>query len=187
MKRQATLATSEGKQKDVIWVTRRGAAIACLAAVLCVAGGQMPITGAADNDFQFERSEVTIETDTRKHVFRVELALTAAQRAQGLQDRRFLPEDSGMLFIFEETAPIHMWMKNTLISLDMIFVDASGKIVSIAERTEPMSLDTVSSAGPAKGVLEVRAGTARRLGIAPGHRLLHARLDAAAKRPAPKR
>lgn len=162
--------------------TRRAVVLACATLVAISAIGRVSVGRAAENEIRFERSEVVIETATGTHNFQVELALAPRQRAQGLQDRRFMAEDAGMLFIFDDMAPIHMWMKNTLIALDMIFVDAEGRVINIAERTEPMSLDTVSSAGPAKGVLEVRAGTARRLGIRPGDRLVHRLLEAGASR-----
>jgi len=106
-------------------------------------------------------------------VFTVEVANTWMQRRQGLQNRRTLPRDAGMLFDFRKPQPVSMWMKDTFLSLDMIFIDADGIIFSIAENTEPMSLDAIGSGAPVLAVLEVNAGTVTRLGIRPGDRVHH--------------
>ena len=107
------------------------------------------------------------------HVFAVELAVSEDARARGLMFRRELPEGRGMLFKFEPDQVITMWMQNTYVSLDMIFIRGDGRILRIAENTEPLSTRTISSGGAARGVLEVVAGTARKLGIAPGDRVAH--------------
>ena len=114
-----------------------------------------------------------IVSKTGVHVFSVELAVTDEQRARGLMERRSLPEGRGMLFKFEPEQIIQMWMRNTYISLDMIFIRNDGRILRIAENTTPLSDNIISSGGPARGVLEVIAGTARKLGIAPGDRVAH--------------
>jgi uncharacterized protein len=85
--------------------------------------------------------------------------------------RKELPEGQGMLFDFEREQPVSFWMHNTYISLDMIFIRGDGRILSIAENTEPMSDRLVPSGGPVRAVLEVIAGTAGKLGIAPGDRV----------------
>ena len=122
----------------------------------------------------FERDRLAIETaDGRRHSFEVELALTGAQRAQGLMYRRSLAEDGGMLFLYGGAGVLSMWMKNTPIPLDMMFIAPDGLIVEIAERTVPYSLETISSRFPASAVLEVNGGTVARLGIQPGDRVLH--------------
>ena len=108
-----------------------------------------------------------------RHDFRIELAVTPEQRAQGLMHRRSLAPDAGMLFVYARTREVAMWMKNTFVSLDMLFISAEGEVVRIAERTEPLSLTTIRSGSPVKGVLEVVAGTVARLGIRPGDRILH--------------
>ena len=107
------------------------------------------------------------------HVFAVEVARTDEERRTGLMYRKTLPEGRGMLFDFSPPQEVTMWMKNTYISLDMIFIGPDGRILRIAENTEPQSTRTIASRGPAKGVLEVVAGTARKLGIAPGDRVGH--------------
>ena len=87
--------------------------------------------------------------------------------------RRKLAPDAGMLFDYKVPQRITMWMKNTYIPLDMLFIGAGGRIVNIAERTVPRSLAAISSDGNAQAVLEVNGGTARRLGIRPGDMVLH--------------
>ncbi len=114
-----------------------------------------------------------IATRTGVRVFAVEIARTDEERRTGLMHRRHLPEGRGMLFDFSPPQEISMWMKNTYISLDMIFIDADGRILRIAEDTEPESTKIISSRGPARAVLEVIAGTARKYGIAPGDRVGH--------------
>jgi uncharacterized membrane protein (UPF0127 family) len=114
-----------------------------------------------------------IVTGNGVHSFAVELAVNDADRAKGLMFRRELPEGRGMLFDFERDEDVAMWMKNTYISLDMIFVQADGRIRRIAENTEPFSLATIPSGGPVRGVLEVIAGTAKKFGIKPGDRVAH--------------
>jgi hypothetical protein len=84
-----------------------------------------------------------------------------------------MPLAAGMLFDFERTEPITMWMKNTFISLDMLFLDRAGIIVHIARNTQPQSLRHISPGRPVRGVLEVNAGTAARLRIKVGDRVLH--------------
>ncbi|MCZ6483093.1 MAG: DUF192 domain-containing protein [Alphaproteobacteria bacterium] len=122
----------------------------------------------------FETSEVVIETrDGKRHDFRVELALNQRQRAQGLMYRPKLAPGAGMLFDYGRETPIAMWMKNTIVPLDMLFIGADGVIVNIAERTVPGSLAPIPSNGPVRAVLEVNAGTTARLGIKPGDRVLH--------------
>jgi uncharacterized membrane protein (UPF0127 family) len=112
-----------------------------------------------------------IVTKSGVKVFSVELAKTKEERERGLMFRKELPEGRGMLFDFSPQQDVSMWMKNTYLSLDMIFIQADGRILRIAENTEPMSERIISSGGPVKAVLEVAAGTARKDGIAPGDRV----------------
>jgi uncharacterized membrane protein (UPF0127 family) len=120
-----------------------------------------------------DQNTLEIVTKTGVHVFEVELAVNDAQRAQGLMDRKELPEGKGMLFDFQREQDVAFWMKNTYIPLDMIFIRANGRIHRIAENTTPLSLQTVPSGGPVRGVLEVIGGTAKKLGIAPGDKVAH--------------
>jgi len=114
-----------------------------------------------------------IVTRSGVQVFSVEMATTEEEKTTGLMYRKELPDGKGMLFDFSPEQQISMWMKNTYIPLDMIFIRADGRILRIAENTEPMSTKIISSGGLAKGVLEVIAGTAQKYGIAPGDRVAH--------------
>lgn len=118
-----------------------------------------------------ETQSLEIITKSGVHVFTVELAQTDQERATGLMYRKELAEGRGMLFDFSPEQNVSMWMKNTFIPLDMIFIRSDGRILRIAENTEPHSEKIISSGGLAKGVLEVIGGTARKYGIAAGDRV----------------
>jgi uncharacterized membrane protein (UPF0127 family) len=120
--------------------------------------------------------EGTLEIATKSgvRVFAVELAMTDEERAKGLMFRKELPEGRGMLFDFKREQQVSMWMQNTYVSLDMIFIRDDGRIARIAENTEVLSERIIPSGAPVRAVLEVAAGTARKLGIAPGDRVAHA-------------
>lgn len=115
-----------------------------------------------------ELQPLTVTTANGQHEFAVELADEPRERSKGLMYRRSLDPDEGMLFDFGRPQPITMWMKNTYIPLDMLFIDESGTIRSIAERTTPLSERTIPSNGPARYVLEINGGRADALGIRPG-------------------
>jgi uncharacterized protein len=138
------------------------------ALALCALAG---FTGTGVQAATIEPLEIV--TKNGVHVFAVEMATTDKEKEIGLMYRKELPDGKGMLFDFSPEQPISMWMKNTYISLDMIFIRADGRILRIAENTEPESTKIISSGGLAKGVLEVIAGTARKYGIAPGDRVAH--------------
>jgi uncharacterized membrane protein (UPF0127 family) len=114
-----------------------------------------------------------IVTKSGVQFFSVEMATTDEEKTTGLMYRKELPDGKGMLFDFSPEQQVSMWMKNTYISLDMIFIRADGRILRIAENTEPQSTSIISSGGLAKGVLEVVAGTAKKYGIQPGDRVGH--------------
>ncbi|MGF1463938.1 MAG: DUF192 domain-containing protein [Maricaulaceae bacterium] len=122
---------------------------------------------------------LTIHTaDGDAHVFHVELADEDNERSQGLMFRESLAPDAGMVFDYGEDRVAAMWMKNTLIPLDMVFFDASGEIVSIARNARPHSERIITSGAPVRGVLEIPAGRATELGLKRGDRLEHFFLDA---------
>jgi uncharacterized membrane protein (UPF0127 family) len=148
----------------------RGALVGLL---LVLAAGVLP--ARAQEAVSFDRGVLVIETAAgQRHHFEVEIAATPAQRGRGLMFRESMPADAGMLFLYSVEQPIRMWMKNTLLPLDMLFVAGDGRIVNIAENTTPLSEKVVGSGAPALGVIELNGGTARRLGIAPGDRVRHA-------------
>jgi len=100
--------------------------------------------------------------------FKVEIADTDASREQGLMFRPALAADRGMLFDFKHVGSVAFWMKNTPVPLDMMFIAADGRIVSIAHNATPLSETPIPSGGPVLGVLEVRGGRADEIGAAPG-------------------
>ena len=147
----------------------RGAACTWLAVALIAAFAAL--AGATARAASF--STLEIATKSGVHIFSVEMATTEEEKQKGLMYRRELADGKGMLFDFSPEQQISMWMKNTYISLDMIFIRADGRILRIAENTEPESTRIISSGGLARGVLEVPAGTAQKYGIAPGDRVSH--------------
>ena len=114
-----------------------------------------------------------IVTKSGVQVFSVEMATTEEEKTTGLMYRKELPDGKGMLFDFSPEQQISMWMKNTYIPLDMIFITRDGRIHRIAENTEPLSERIIPSGAPVRAVLEVIGGTARKLGLAPGDRVAH--------------
>ncbi len=122
----------------------------------------------------FDRLALSIKTAKGRFKFNIEMAISRRQQSQGLMFRRSLAADAGMLFDYRIPQRISMWMKNTFIPLDMIFIDQDGKVINIAERAIPHSEVVISSKTPARAVLEVNGGTASRLGIRSGDQVLHA-------------
>jgi uncharacterized protein len=120
----------------------------------------------------FGTSELTIQTAAGPQKFSIELALTDAQMEQGLMFRRSMAPDAGMLFDFKQPTPVTMWMKNTIIPLDMLFLDTSGKVIDIHERAVPYSTDIIASAMPSRYVIELNGGTVARLGIRLGDQVI---------------
>ena len=128
---------------------------------------------------QLETGPLEIDTGDSVHKFTVELANDPDEIRTGMMGRESMAPNAGMLFDFGEPRPASMWMKNTLISLDMLFLDRDGTILHIAERTTPLSTEVISSRFRVKAVLEVIAGTAERLGLRAGDRVEHVLLPAA--------
>ncbi len=141
-------------------------AAALIAACLVVVALNTAATAAS-----FQTLEIVTRTGVQ--VFSIEMATTEQEKETGLMYRKELADGKGMLFDFSPEQQISMWMKNTYIPLDMIFIRADGRILRIAENTEPLSTKIISSGGLAKGVLEVIAGTAKKYGIEPGDRVAH--------------
>ncbi|HXV25807.1 MAG TPA: DUF192 domain-containing protein [Alphaproteobacteria bacterium] len=155
--------------KNTLWALFRGLTVAiltCIASIVALAASD------SHND-----STVVIATRDARHVFTIEIARTPAEMQRGLMFRSYLAPDHGMLFLYEEDRPVSFWMKNTFIPLDLFFTDASGRIVRIAERTVPLSTERISSEEPVRAVLEVNGGTASRLQVKVGDRLIHPALS----------
>lgn len=123
-------------------------------------------------------ADATVELVTAggRHPFTVEIADTIEARSRGLMFRDSMAPDHGMLFDFGFDQDVAFWMKNTILSLDMVFVRGDGTVVSIAPATTPFSLEPVPSGAPVRFVLEVVAGTAARIGLKPGDKLAHPRV-----------
>jgi uncharacterized membrane protein (UPF0127 family) len=147
-------------------------AVAAVLALAIVASLALAQTQAPPPQ-QFEQDDLVIRTASGEIKFRIELAISPAQQQRGLMFRDKLDPYTGMLFDFGTPRVISMWMMNTLIPLDMVFIAADGRILNVAANTKPMSTDTILSHGEAKGVLEIAGGTARLLGIKPGDLVLH--------------
>jgi uncharacterized protein len=131
-----------------------------------------------DENFQsrpiFAKSNLTVEAQTgARHDFTIEIAETPVQMAYGLMFVKDMPADSGMLFTFGQPQMISMWMKNTYIPLDMLFMDSAGRVISIIENTVPHSLAPLSSVYPAAAVLEIRGGEVSRREMRVGDQLIH--------------
>jgi uncharacterized membrane protein (UPF0127 family) len=130
----------------------------------------------------FPRSVLTIHTQVgRGHVFRVWIADSPQRQEQGLMFVRDLPADEGMLFVNDPDRVVSMWMKNTFIPLDMLFIDARGQVVAIFERTVPQSLAVISHPKPVRAVLEIAGGDVIKFGIKVGDQVDHSTFRAARK------
>lgn len=125
---------------------------------------------AAPTEFPTAALQVHTRADT--HVFQVELAVSERQHRQGLMFRRQLAPDAGMLFVNPRPVVMTMWMKNTFIPLDMIFIRPGGEIAGIVQSTVPQSRALIPSGEPIIALLELNAGTAARLNIRPGDRVV---------------
>lgn len=117
--------------------------------------------------------DLVVERGNKKIPFRVELAASPEAQARGLMFRTELSDFEGMIFPSGTPQPRSFWMKNTPLSLDIIFIGPDGRIINIAADTVPYSLESVRSVGPASAVLELRAGRAKALGIVPGDRVVY--------------
>jgi uncharacterized membrane protein (UPF0127 family) len=128
---------------------------------------------AAPASLTFEESPLAIDAPHERFEFQVEMAVSPEQRSQGLMFRESLEEDRGMLFDFGKPQRASMWMRNTYVPLDMLFIDAEGRITQITENTQPLSDAVVASRQPVRAVLELLGGVSAKLGIKPGDRVIH--------------
>jgi uncharacterized membrane protein (UPF0127 family) len=146
--------------------------VALLVAVVAVAGGWFAwrmVSAQAQPAGHPER--ISIDTSTGRHEFTVEWAITPAETQRGLMFREQMAPDHGMVFDFLEDAPRSFWMRNTVLSLDMIFIRADGTVARIARNTIPFTDTPVPSGEPVRYVFEVNAGTSDRIGLVPGDRV----------------
>ena len=130
-------------------------------------------TALADDAALSKIEPLTVATEAGATMFTVEIADTPGLQERGLMFRQRLPDDRGMLFDFGQPKQVAMWMKNTLISLDMVFIRADGTVAGIAENAKPQSLDVLGVQEPVLAVLEVAGGTAKRIGLKPGDTVYH--------------
>ena len=152
-----------------------------LGLLLAGAGGDAGRTAVAATagEFQpaqlkgFPRGELTIERAQGRDSFRIWIADTPARHQQGLMWLKELPADHGMLFVLDAPRPFTIWMKNTYVPLDIVFIGTDGRIASIARNARPLSTDLIPSGGDVAGVLEILGGEADRRGIAIGDRLVY--------------
>ena len=128
----------------------------------------------ADLDKLFPKSDIKIATpDARLHTFHIWVAEDEARRERGLMFVKHMPADAGMLFAYSSPRLVSMWLKNTVLPLDMLFVNGTGKIEKVVENTKPFSLQTIDSKVPVIAVIELNAGTCARLHIIAGAQVIH--------------
>jgi uncharacterized membrane protein (UPF0127 family) len=143
-----------------------------LGCTLCLGGGSANAVVPGELLSEFPRAQLII-IGTRSCIqFDIYVAQTGPHRNQGLMHIRSMELHEGMLFIYAETRRISMWMKNTLIPLDMLFFDETAQVASIHENATPLSTDVIDSDGPVAGVIELNGGAAESLGIAPGNQIM---------------
>ena len=116
---------------------------------------------------------LVIKTASGDHNFNIEVATTQQEQALGLMFRRSLPENAGMLFLYDPPQPAAMWMKNTLIPLDMVFIAPDGRVLRIESNAEPLSTTVIPSDGDISAVLELNGGEADKIGLRRGDRVIY--------------
>lgn len=150
--------------------------LATAPALMLTAQAQEPTT--AQPELPKERITI-VAKGGQQHPFDVELAITPDQQTVGEMFRTRIPPDGGMLFVWPAPRESQMWMRNTLVPLDMVFIDADGTIRRIAENTVPQSLRIIDSGGPVAATLELAGGTTARLGITVGDKVIGPQFHAA--------
>ncbi|HEY9037769.1 MAG TPA: DUF192 domain-containing protein [Roseovarius sp.] len=140
--------------------------IAATALALCIA-----VSASAEPACRADQVQLRGEWGQAR--FSIELADDEAERAQGLMHRETMPQGAGMLFVYPEARTVGFWMKNTLIPLDMIFLDVTGTVTQVHSNAVPGDLTPIMGGDDVKAVLEINGGLAERMGIAPGTQLRH--------------
>ncbi len=156
------------------WRVRGTAALAAallslMATSACVANNQAMV-------LPVDPTPLVAETDGGEHAFKVEIADDQAERTAGLMYRNFLPDNQGMLFVFDETQQVGFWMKDTPLPLDLIFIDEAGRVAGVREG-KPLSEALISPGVPVRFVLELKKGTAAKAGIEDGDVIRHPRIE----------
>lgn len=149
-------------------------AFICAAFVLFLSLSSAGSHAIADTSTGEGLTPLVAATAKGEFTYNIELAISGEQRTRGLMFRKEMPQDYGMLFDFDRTHKVMMWMKNTFLPLDMIFMRVDGTIAHIVENTTPHSLAIISSRFPVRFVLELNAGEVARTGMKPGQILKHA-------------
>jgi len=144
-------------------------ALIVLAAACANASGSSPLLFPG-----LEQAELKAVTKSGTHRFKVWIAADDRSREQGLMRVRELPSGRGMLFLFDRPQPVAFWMKDTYLSLDLIFITQDGRVLNVARHARPLSLDPIESDGPVTAVLELLAGTAEDIALQPGDRINYA-------------
>lgn len=152
-------------------IANRAALWAVLCCLLSAVVVMLVVVPPLDAKMRLEK--LVLVTAAGERAIEVEVAETLQEKAVGLMFRRSLPESSGMLFPYEAPQEVTMWMRNTFIPLDMVFIRADGVVHRIEARTEPLSERTIASRGPVTAVLELAGGVAEKLGLRPGDHILH--------------
>lgn len=140
---------------------------ALLLAVVAV----LTLAACADSSEALPLETITVDTRHGTRTFSVEIAADMKSQERGLMFRKEMDPDAGMIFVFDPPQIVSFWMKNTFLSLDMLFVRADGTISTISANAKPLSETSISSAEPVRAVIEINGGRAQALGIAPGDKV----------------
>ncbi len=156
-------------------IRRVGAALAaaCVSLLLALPANSSPDEAHAAPLSSFPKEPIAIETrSARRHTFEAWRAETPAQREQGLMFVKSMSADEAMIFVYDPAEYVTMWMKNTYLPLDMLFVDDHGCVITVKERARPLTLDAIEARGPVALVVELNAGTVASRGIRTGDRVV---------------
>ncbi len=141
--------------------------------ILIVVGSFAGVGWCVARPVKMEAADIAVIHGDKSYKVKAEIADDMRERAAGLMNRRELPDGTGMLFLFGDEEPVSMWMKNTYIPLDMLFIDRFGVIVNIAENTTPLSEEHINSGKPAYAVLELPAGSIKKWDVTTGDKVEH--------------
>jgi uncharacterized protein len=167
--RLKALARGQRRQTfELPWAALHRAALVCLGVLMTM------MACAVESQAKMRQETLTLVTAGGARQIEIEVATTPDEKSMGLMFRPTLADGAGMLFPYSPPQELTMWMKNTYISLDMVFIKSDGRVHRIEARTEPLSERIVASQGDVAAVLELPGGAAERLGLKPGDSVLHA-------------